>query len=142
MTDRPWKGGCFCGAVRYESAGAVGHASLCHCATCRRTSGAHVVAWVTVPHASFAFVAGAPRELASSPPVRRTFCGECGTSLTYRHSDDPDTIDIAIATLDDAAAIAPDEHLWMQEALPWDRPADRLPKFRTSRSAGERLEPL
>jgi hypothetical protein len=38
-------------------------------------------------------------------------------------------IDITIATLDGADSVQPAEHVWMADALPWDRPQDGLPQF-------------
>ena len=38
-------GGCHCGAVRYEVIGAPHSVMLCHCADCRKNSGAPLVAW-------------------------------------------------------------------------------------------------
>ena len=32
-------GGCFCGAIRYETAGTPFHQTNCHCSICRRTTG-------------------------------------------------------------------------------------------------------
>jgi len=34
------KGGCYCGAVRYEAAGTPFNETSCHCTICRRTTGA------------------------------------------------------------------------------------------------------
>jgi hypothetical protein len=34
--DSVLTGGCLCGGVRYEIAGALRHASHCHCAMCRK----------------------------------------------------------------------------------------------------------
>lgn len=43
------KGGCHCGAVRYETVGeAITHA-LCHCSDCRRHAGAPMVGWAMFP---------------------------------------------------------------------------------------------
>jgi hypothetical protein len=41
-------GGCFCGAIRYEVAGAPFHETNCHCSICRRTAGAAFVTWFSV----------------------------------------------------------------------------------------------
>ncbi len=43
------KSGCFCGAIRYEMAGAPFDQTSCHCLICRRTTGAPFVAWFSVP---------------------------------------------------------------------------------------------
>jgi len=42
------EGGCLCGAVRYRMVGAPLSSAICHCASCRRASGAPTVAWLTV----------------------------------------------------------------------------------------------
>ena len=53
-------GGCYCGAVRYEVTGQRFDQTLCHCAICRRTTGAPVVAWLSVRPDDFRLTAGAP----------------------------------------------------------------------------------
>ncbi|MBW3568205.1 MAG: GFA family protein [Proteobacteria bacterium] len=121
-------GGCLCGAVRYESGSPVSGPAYCHCASCRRSSGANAVAWMTVDRHGFRYTRGTPREYASSAPVRRTFCGDCGSTLTYWNRESPNTIDITIATLDEPSEIRPVDHIWMSDAIAWDRPADGLPQ--------------
>jgi hypothetical protein len=74
-------------------------------------------------------------EFNSSRPVRRSFCGQCGTPLTYRRVDRPGEIDITQATLDHAAQPAPVDHIYMDDALPWDRPNDGLPQHPRTRPA-------
>jgi len=123
-------GGCLCGALRYAAGGEATNRCYCHCRSCRRAFGATFVAWATFPRAEFRVAQGALASLRSSEKVARGFCAACGTSLTYAHDDRPGEIDIALATLDEAGAIAPEYHLWMADALPWDRPGDGLPQYR------------
>jgi len=59
-------GGCCCGAIRYEAGGEPFHATLCHCTTCRRSSGAPIVAWFSVRESEFRVVTGEPARFASS----------------------------------------------------------------------------
>src|SRR5215218_3657577 len=94
------EGGCFCGRVRYRVAGEPLASIICHCVSCRRTSGAQSVAWLTFPFRRFSFVHGEPADYRSSDEVSRTFCQSCGTSLTYRHDEVPDSIDVTTASLD------------------------------------------
>lgn len=122
-------GHCLCGAVTYQCGPPVLPASFCHCESCRRASGAHAVAWAVVARDSFKILRGSVRSFKSSPPVVRQFCGQCGTPLTYFNEGWPDTIDITITTLDQPNALKPAEHIWMEDALSWDRPADGLPQF-------------
>jgi len=78
---------------------------------------------------SFRVTRGALREYASSSAVRRQFCERCGTPITYWNQSRPDTIDITVATLDKPERIEPVDHIWMSDALSWDRPQDGLPLF-------------
>jgi hypothetical protein len=126
-------GRCLCGAITYECGPPVVEPSLCHCESCRRAAGAHVVAWATVKRDSFRITAGSPRSYTSSPPVTRQFCEHCGTPLTYGNVHWPDTIDVTIATLDQPNSIQPTEHIWMEDALSWDRPNDGLSQYRRGR---------
>lgn len=128
-------GGCFCGAVRYAITGPLRDASHCHCSSCRRTAGAPLVTWATYPRGAFRLTRGTPRELRSSPPVTRTFCGACGTPLTYLTRDEPEWIDVTVISLDDPDAVTPDDHIWTEHRLPWLDLDDDLPRWRRGQGA-------
>jgi hypothetical protein len=136
MTESSLTGRCFCGAVRYRCGSLLYPPTLCHCESCRRVAGAHSVAWLTVLAGSLVYITGKPVEFSSSPRVLRSFCGECGTPLTYRREERADEIDITLATLDRPANVAPVDHIWMEDALPWDLPGDGLPQYSKSRGRG------
>lgn len=121
-------GGCLCGKIRYECGGEPVDCTVCHCADCRRASGAPFVAWLSVPLATFRIVAGRPRVYASSPLVERTFCPDCGTPLTYRQAAFADEIDIAAGSLDRPDDAPPAHHTWISQKLAWVRLADGLPQ--------------
>jgi hypothetical protein len=129
-------GGCHCGDVRYECDGPIRPAGFCHCASCRRASGAPMMAWMVVASDGFAFTRGWPAAYHSSGQVTRTFCGRCGTGLTYAHAEDEGEIDVTIASLDTPGAVAPTAHTWMEDAVSWDRPDEVLPSFARRRSGG------
>ena len=123
------EGGCFCGAVRYAARGKPVNTMVCHCTSCRRIAGSPVVAWITVAREEFRFTRGKPAEFRSTPPVRRTFCGKCGTPLTYENDDSPGTIDITTCTQDAPAAFPPTHHSWLEDNVGWVRFGDGLPEF-------------
>lgn len=129
VTDGAAEGGCLCGAVRYRAAGPAGDPTLCHCRSCRKAAGAPVVAWVTFPAAGFSFVSGRPVAYRSSPEVVRTFCGGCGTPLTYRHDKLPLEVDVTTCSLDEPAAHPPRDQVWTSHRLGWMAATDRLPAF-------------
>lgn len=87
-----------------------------------------MVAWMTVARTALRWLGAQPREYASSPGVLRGFCAHCGTPLTYFHDSYGDSIDLTVATLDAPDRIAPIDHIWMEDAVSWDRPNDGLPQ--------------
>jgi hypothetical protein len=122
-------GGCFCRRVRYQADGEPFHETICHCVDCRRVVGAASVAWFTVPRTGFHITAGSPTRFASSPGVTRTFCGVCGTSLTYASDAHADEIDLTICSLDDPEALPPKDHTMAQSKLSWVQPDEGLPVY-------------
>ena len=132
MSDLPAiEGGCRCGAVRYRAEGGPLWVTHCHCEECRRSSGAPVSTFVGVGAGGFAFVAGTPRAYESSPQVMRTFCGTCGTPLTYEAAVYPGEVHIMAGTLDRPESIVPGSHVYVRERMPWLTIGDELPRHDT-----------
>jgi hypothetical protein len=123
------KGGCYCGAIRYEAAGAAFNESCCHCSICRRTTGAPFVAWFSVPRERLRFVSGQPARFASTPEATRSFCPHCGTQLTFEHRDYPDEIDITTCSLDEPGRLPPKDHIHTSSKLHWIHLSDGLPAY-------------
>jgi hypothetical protein len=120
------KGGCFCGALRYEAGGTPYYRTNCHCSICRRTTGAAFVSWFTVPRADFRWVHGEPVHFRSTPEAVRSFCGRCGTQLTFER-DMLDELDITTCSLDDPESLPPQDHTYASSRLAWIKLADGLP---------------
>ncbi len=137
MVTQGAQGGCQCGRIRYRIDGDVESSMLCHCRTCRKVSGAPVLGWISTPLQGYRVVQGEPVEFSTSPSVRRTFCRDCGTPLTYSNAGEPDSIDITTCTLDEAAAFPPTHHSWLSHDLPWVKFGDGLPQFQKSRYGAE-----
>jgi len=127
------QGGCFCGAVRYRITVPPRRVTHCHCLHCRRTSGAPFVTWAEFAAAEFTITEGVPARYSSKPRVTREFCAACGTQLTYRHADEPETVDVSAGSLDAPEALVPEDHVWAARKLPWIHLADGLPRFERSR---------
>lgn len=122
-------GRCFCGAVRYRLGALLYEPTFCHCESCRRAAGAHVVAWLTVATDDLDYTAGRGREYESSSGVWRSFCERCGTPLTYRCAVRAGEVDVTVGSLDAPGSVTPVDHIWMADAPPWDRPNDGLPLY-------------
>jgi hypothetical protein len=103
MTDDSVRltGGCQCGAVRFRVKG-LGRGSICHCRMCQKALGAFYGPLVT--GLGVEWTRGAPKHFQSSNKVRRGFCGDCGTPLTFEYEGG---IELAIGAFDDPVAAAP-----------------------------------
>lgn len=132
-TNAVHQGGCMCGAVRYEAEGEPKLVVHCHCASCRHHTGAPVVTFAIFVEEQVRFTKGERKLYESSPGVRRAFCGDCGTPLTWeaRSNRFPDTniIDLHISTLDQPEEFVPTQHDFYEERIPWFDVADELPRF-------------
>jgi hypothetical protein len=126
-------GGCLCGAVRFEAGGTPFHRTFCHCETCRRSTGAPVVAWFSVPRAQFRFTQGSPGRFRSSAQGTRSFCTQCGSQLTFESDALPQEIDVTTCTLDDPAQLPPQDHTWTRSRLDWMHLADGLAEHAQAR---------
>jgi hypothetical protein len=141
MTGRQ-KGGCACGAVRYELRSAPFGAGWCHCRICQLNSGAPAMAFASVPVGDFAFVTGEDqvRKFRSSHFGHRLFCGACGTPILVQVDHQPDTVDFSIATLDDPDAVPPGFHIFHGSKVAWFETADDLPRHERFRPDTRGLE--
>jgi hypothetical protein len=122
------EGGCACGAVRYRLEAEPFDAGYCHCLICRRSSGAPVLAFATIPLHKFVITNGEPAKRRSSSFGERWFCRDCGTQLAMHVDHQPDTIDFTIPSLDDPAVTAPGFHLFTADRIDWFDTADDLPR--------------
>jgi hypothetical protein len=141
MSDqsKPATGGCMCGAVRYEVIGEPLEVGHCHCHSCRRHTGAPVVTFVVFEVDKVRFSGHERSIYKSSPGVKRAFCGQCGTSLTWEGVyGEHVIIEFHISTLDDPNAYVPTLHWFHNDRIEWFDVADNLPRYWED-DEGERL---
>lgn len=120
-------GRCLCGDVSWSYEGEATWNALCHCDSCRRASGAPVVACIGALREQFRWTGATPASYASSAGVERLFCGRCGSSMAFRGVDFPTEIFLYAASLDDPSVYRPDVHTHYGERLDWLRLVDDLP---------------
>lgn len=129
-TDIEWiEGGCLCSGIRYRVAGSPLHSVNCHCKTCRSAAAAPSVAWVTFERDKFELLGGTPVVFRSSALVRRTFCGTCGTPLTYENEKTPETLDVTTVSLDDPSLFPPTREIWLEHRIGWQPVNQSLGQF-------------
>ncbi|WP_150525743.1 GFA family protein [Roseibium sediminis] len=118
-------GGCQCGAVRY-TVSEFGRSSLCHCRMCQKALGGPFAVLVTAK--DLEYTRGNPTYFQSSNKVRRGFCKDCGSPLTFEFEGwQPD---ITVTSLDDPTVAPPIIQLGTESRLPWceglfDLPSDQ-----------------
>jgi hypothetical protein len=131
MSEGPCSGGCQCGAVRFVVDGALGRASICHCRMCQKAFGGFFGPLVSAP--GLRWTRGAPNYFQSSNRVRRGFCAECGTPLTFEPDDGP--AEVAIGAFDDPAELRPVIQHDVASRLPWVDQLGDLPVRTTAEAA-------
>ncbi|HEX4893788.1 MAG TPA: GFA family protein [Hyphomicrobiaceae bacterium] len=117
----PWSGGCQCGAVRFRTRD-LGRASLCHCRMCQKAFGG--IGGLLVTAKDLEWTRGAPSHFQSSDAIRRGFCRECGTPLTFEWDGG---IDVAIAAFDHPGEVEPTIQLAAEFRIPWFDRLHQLP---------------
>ncbi len=126
-------GGCQCGAVRYALYGTPYGAHVCHCRMRQKAFGSPFAALFLIKHGEFAWTQGAPATFRSSALAERGFCRDCGTPLVFQYLG-RDYVDLAIASLDRPAEVAPERQFGLESRLPW---LDRLHGLPGSRTADD-----
>jgi len=127
------RGGCLCGGIRYEASGEPYNVTHCHCEDCRKSAGAPFVTWASFRRNNFRFTRGTPREIEWAGRVR-SFCASCGTALTFMSGSDTDEVDVTVSSFDYPDATLPQDHVWIEDRLPWVKLADNLPQHARARN--------
>lgn len=121
-------GHCLCGAVRFSTRGLVRSAGHCHCESCRRATSSPITTFFTVPRDGTELSGESLRFFASSPGVRRGFCGTCGSPMSFETERRPEEIDLYVASLDAGLSVPVREHWHWDERVDWLHVQDDLPK--------------
>ena len=127
------RGGCLCGAIRYEGIGEPYNITHCHCEDCRKSAGASFTTWASFQRDNFQLTNGKPREIEWAGRLR-SFCGMCGSALTFMSQADADEIDVTVATFDQPKIVAPADHIWTEDRISWIKLADNLPQHARGRT--------
>lgn len=123
------RGGCLCGAVRYEVHGPLRPVVTCHCEMCRRTSGHHVAASACRREdLQLHDKASALRWFRSSPGAHRGFCSVCGSNLFWEPATGSH-VSIMAGTLDRPTGLSIAAHIYADEADDYYRICNDAPRF-------------
>lgn len=98
------KGGCYCGAIRYEAGGDAIMKASCHCRECQYFTGGQANTIMAMPTAEFRYTLGMPKGYRRADLERgalREFCSDCGTHIATRSPSLPQAVILKVGTLDD-----------------------------------------
>jgi hypothetical protein len=127
----PLRGGCGCGAVRFEIRAPFIAAWYCHCHRCQQRTGVTYSASARVDRAAFEIVSGAELIRSWEPEggLPKAFCGECGGHL-FAGSLDGDFVSVRLGAIEGDPGIRPEYRQWLSSAAPWEPiPDDGLPRY-------------
>ena len=129
------KGGCLCGAVRYEVTGRLRDVVNFHCAMCQRLHGAFG-AHSKAPKADIRITNDAGLAwYATSARARRGFCWDCGSNLFWEPHDQ-DATGIVAGSLDQPTGLKTMGHIFVGEKADFDAITDGLLAFQGSSDGG------
>jgi|EndMetStandDraft_4_1072995.scaffolds.fasta_scaffold175758_2 hypothetical protein len=128
MSKSVYTGGCQCGAVRFRLEGKPKDASICHCRMCQKAFGAFYAPLVSVGDAKLTWTRGRPKYFQSSNHVKRGFCDNCGTPLSY---DAPDGVGLAIGAFDEPQRLKPTVQFGVEAKIDYVDHLHELPRHDT-----------
>ena len=128
----PLKGGCLCGAVRFEVSEPLRAAGYCHCTRCQRRTGTAASVQGLIAPGSLTILSGEEVIRAFRPEngFPKLFCSSCGSALWSQSPTDPEIISIRLGAFDEDPGIRPQYHMFTAYAVPWEPlPDDGLPRY-------------
>ena len=135
MTKTTIRGGCLCGAVRYEVRGPLRNVVNCHCSMCQKLHGAFGAhskarkADLTITNSD------GLAWYKSSEVARRGFCRKCGSSLFWEPFDQ-DATGILAGSLDRPTGLSTIGHIFVAEKADFYDIKDPHPQFSGSSEGG------
>lgn len=127
-----FKGGCLCGAVRYECSAEPVWSGNCHCRDCQRISGGGYASTLFVPEDTVAItgeVSYFDKNGDSGHRVRRGFCPTYGSQVFGKPDILPGVLGIRAGSLDNPALYHPTMDIYTASTQSWDFMNPDLPKF-------------
>lgn len=122
LPQPPHRGGCLCGAVKYELAARPLGINACHCNDCRKLTGGTNLLMVLAERAAFRQVSGDVerwrKRADSGNEIDIARCRVCGVRLWHEPLVALHLVFISAGTLEDTSWAVPSSHIWAKRAMP------------------------
>lgn len=126
-TDAGLTGRCYCGSTTLATHGPPLTVAYCHCLDCRRVTGAALAAFAAFAEADVKLTPE-PTPVSHTKGVTRWFCPQCGSPLKAKFDYIPGQIYVPVGIMDDADAVAPKMHCYINAKPQWLHLSDELPR--------------
>ena len=113
-------GSCCCEKIQYEVLENPKYIGYCHCNICQKSHGSSYSAFAAFPMSAFSILKGTEylSYYQSSKNVRRSFCSNCGSKITFEHKHEK-TIWISAGSLDFDPGIKVKSQMFTDSKAPW-----------------------
>ena len=127
------EGGCACGAVRYRLGSLAMFVHCCHCRDCQRQTGSAFALNALIEADRVSLLSGNAEPIAVPTPSGKPHeiyrCSSCRVALWSIYGGVQKLRFVRVGTLDDAAALKPDVHIYVRSKLPWVTLPENVPAF-------------
>ncbi len=127
------RGGCLCGAVRFEAGAPLREVIACHCSQCRRQTGLHYAATNVADDRLRLEGADAVTWYRASDKASRGFCRICGSALFWK-GDGREDISIMAGSFDQPSGLKIAVHIYCADKADFYDINDDAPQFAGSSS--------
>jgi hypothetical protein len=123
------RGGCWCGAVRFQVQDEFLYAWNCHCSRCRAATGSAFKALAGIERDKLELTQGGDALLVVGDDVLNdTRCSLCGSFL-YSVVREGAYVHVGMGSLIDTPSIRVSAHIFVGSKAPWFEITDDLPQF-------------
>jgi hypothetical protein len=136
------KGGCLCGAVRFEVEGEPLFSGFCHCRDCLKATSAGHAPFMGFMRSNFR-LQGETRMFGKLSdqgiPTNRHFCPACGSMVYGDGAREPgvdDMVTLYAGSLDDPTAFTPQMAIFTRHRPQWAAPVDPVQEYSTMPGEG------
>ncbi|WP_265571585.1 GFA family protein [Sphingomicrobium nitratireducens] len=122
MDEETHRAACRCGQLEAVTRGEPLRVSICHCRACQKRSGSAFAAQVRFPVENVRVKGDAKswtRTGDAGGEVEYRFCADCGTTVAYTLSSEPQSIAIPLGLFDDPYRFRPAASVYEERMHEW-----------------------